>query len=434
MISHLYIIEPLLFLIVIAVYISYFYVVYKFEIRNVKRLFVVLSASLILGTFISILDRKHIFELEFPTAIILPALILLVYEMSILNSLKLFLLVFFEITLFASTLEDHFLSFFKNGLVYEKAALFLAYLIILLLLWILHFAFLRKLDKKVFIPVGKTWIPLLVLSAMTVLMISNYQFLLGNAERVNRVTKAGTILAGVGGIAYTFIYHVLLYFINTSRNYQTNLEVSRSLYEQQRVYFTELLKRDEETRKFRHDYKSQLLIIRSYIEKEEYGKLAVYLSQMETGMTIREGMYSVGDEIADTILNYYLADLPDHTNITIVGNMNNSGVSETDRTIIVSNLLRNAVEELKNVGEGGSFLFECRQYEGELVISSKNSLTEESHTKLVKRGLKESDKGGNHLGLGISNIIDTAKKYEGGYGWRVSKDTFEAEVRLFYRE
>lgn len=431
MIDHLYIIEPLLFMSIVAVYMSYFYTVYKFEIRSINRLLVVLSVSLILGVIMSILDRRHLFELEIPAAVMLPVLIYVVYNISFLNSLKLFWLIFFEITLFASTLEDFCMPFFKSGSLYERSALFMAYVFYLLLLWIFHFAFLRKMSKKVFIPVGKIWIPLLVFSAVMVLMISNYQFLLKESTGINRVTRAGSLLASVGGIAFTFIYHALLYYINVSRDYRTNLEISRSFNEQQRLYFTELLKRDEETRKFRHDYKSQLLIIRSYIEREEYEKLRDYILQMENGMNVHKSMYSVGDEIADTILNYYLADLPDHTNITIVGNMSDSGVSETDRTIIVSNLLRNAVEELKNVGEGGFFIFECRNSDSELLIRTINTVTKASYLRLSKKGVKGTNKGEGHFGLGISNVTEAAKKYDGSFEWIAREDTFEAEVRLF---
>ncbi len=429
--DYLFVLEPLLFLEIIATCFSYFYVVYKFEIRSIKNVCIVLAAALIVGTVISLFDREHILELEFPALIILPILVFVAYKISFLNSIKLFWLYFIEISLFTSTLEHYLFLVLKVGKEHEKLLLFLAYLLSMLLLWILHFAWLRKTNKELFIPMGKTWIPLLIISVMMVLMISNYQYILRNTSEINRVTRVGTILAGVGGIAFTFLYHVLLYYINTSRDYRANLEISRSYNEQNKEYFTELLKRDEETRKFRHDYKSELMILRSYIDREEYEKLKEYLLKMETGMNAHRSVYYVGDEIADTILNFYLAELPDHTNITVVGNMSNSGISEMDMTIIVSNLLRNAVEELKNVGEGGSFLFECRHSDGELVIRSNNSVTEDSYLRLMKKGVNGTSKGEGHFGLGVSIIKDAVKRYDGSFYWKAENKTFEAVIRLF---
>lgn len=431
MTDYLYIIEPLLFVSIVAVYVSYFYAVYKFKTRSRKSVLISFAVSLALGIVISFLDKKHIFELEIPAAIIMPVIIFMIFDISFLESLKLFWFSFFGISLLTSAMENFCLTVVDREIIQEKSMLLIVYISVIILIWLLYGISMRGIGKNVFKPYGKIWIPLLLLSAFTVFMISNYQYLLKYLVEINRVAKIGSVLAGIGGVSFTFIFHILLYYINSSRDYCANLELSRSFNEQQKSYFTELLKREEETRRFRHDYYAEQMIIRSYTEKGEYEKLKAYLSQVEDRLTLTKKVYSVGNEIIDVILKYYLPDLSDKTVITVMGTVNETNLSEADLTVIVSNLLRNAVEELKTMETDTFFLFECRQIEGELIIRTKNSVSEETYFNLKKKGLKGSNKGKGHFGFGIANIIDIIELYGGSFDWNVSREAFAIEIRFF---
>lgn len=431
MTDYLYIIEPLLFVSIVAVYVSYFYAVYKFKTRSRKNVLISFAVSLALGIVISFLDKKHIFELEIPAAIIMPVIIFMIFDISFLESMKLFWFSFFGIALLTSAMENFCLTVVDRGVIKEKLMLSIVYIAVIILIWLLYGIAIRRTDKNAFKPYGKTWIPLLILSAFTVFMITNYQYLLKYLVEINRVARIGSVLAGIGGVSFTFIFHLLLYNINSSRDYRANLELYRSFNEQQKSYFTELLKREEETRKFRHDYQAEQMIIRSYTEKGEYEKLKVYLLQVEKKLTSTKHVYSVGNEIIDVILNYYLSDISNKTSITVIGTVNETKLSEADLTVIASNLLRNAVEELKVMETDTFFFFECRQVEGELLIRTKNSVTEDTFSNLKKKGLKGSNKGKGHFGFGIANIIDIIELYGGSFDWNVSREAFAIEIRFF---
>lgn len=75
-------------------------------------------------------------------------------------------------------------------------------------------------------------------------------------------------------------------------------------------YFEQLLLKEQDTKQFRHDIISELSQIQSFLEKDEYEKGKEYISEMLMGISqISKASYDVGNEIINTVLNYYLIPL-----------------------------------------------------------------------------------------------------------------------------
>ena len=91
-------------------------------------------------------------------------------------------------------------------------------------------------------------------------------------------------------------------------------------------------------------------------------------------------------------------------------------ISPLDKTALFGNLLENAVEAAD--GSEGAFLeltLDCRQPQGTLVISLRNSCREspEQH----EEGALQSKKGTGH-GIGMESMRQIVKKYSGQLLWQ----------------
>lgn len=431
MLDLLYIIEIVLFFLICITYLSYCFAVYKLEARNKRCIFYILVILMAVGVIVSFLDETHKYELELIVFIIMPFIVYSNYKISLLNSLKLTLAAIVKISLFTCVTE-HILSILLRDIIsHEKNLLLITYFILFSMIWVLYGFGLKRLPQNAFIPTGGVWIVTFVFFTIITIMISNHQYLTGMYYDENRVAFAGAVVVGIGGIIVFFIYHILLYYINSSREYRTNLFFSKKFNEQQNAYFKELLKKENETRRFRHDYRSQLMVIHSLIEKDEIESLKKYCQQLCENKVVIEQIYSVRNEIADIILNYYLKSIQENASIVVLGSMPAEILSETETTIIISNLIRNSVEELNNVVGEKFLLFESRYEGGELMIRTRNTVSENTLLELNKRGLKGSSKGEEHFGIGIKNIKDIVKKYDGNFEWRVKGNFLWIEIRIF---
>lgn len=141
--------------------------------------------------------------------------------------------------------------------------------------------------------------------------------------------------------------------------------------------------------------------------------------------------YEVGNEIINTMLNSYLAPVRTISNIKVKGVIDNElKVSKRDLCIIVSNLVKNAVEAIENSSkELKEIVFEINQGKQFLHIKVKN--TAESETILLKNNIPvTSKKDKQEHGMGIKNIMAVAKKYKGKYKYKIEEGYYIEEVYL----
>ena len=206
-------------------------------------------------------------------------------------------------------------------------------------------------------------------------------------------------------------------------------EVLERQNEQQREYFEQLLRKEQDTRQFRHDLIAELLELKNYFEKGEYIKLNDYLSEMLGEVSeISKRQYDVGNEIVNTIINYYFLPIRTTCNIKVKGYMwDEQEISQRDLCIIVSNLVKNAteaVEKMQNYEK--EILFEVCQGEKSLNIHLENTMEGELTLKGGLPITTKSDKR-NH-GLGLLNVKSIVGKYEGSLSCNIENQRYTVDV------
>lgn len=128
------------------------------------------------------------------------------------------------------------------------------------------------------------------------------------------------LFVACGSIASCILLFALIYYFNGTQNYSMQVQILEKQNEQQREYFEQLLKKEQDTRQFRHDLISELLELKSYSERGEYAKLDDYLAEMLGEISgISERQYDVGNDIVNTIVNYYLLPIRNSCNIKVRG-------------------------------------------------------------------------------------------------------------------
>ena len=405
----------------------FFLLIYRCKIRRQPGLLPVFSVVAVIVFFILTL----LLPVKATLVGYIPAYLcaFFIFSLSFPKSFRLFSISFFILTLFDST--QSFLYRTIVSLPSETTDPYVPFITVVLIL--IYYAVLGKRFKKDSFEIkDRIWLPYLLITIVITAAITNYQFLMGEIPVNNNMKIIGVILSGFGGFIIFILYFVLLYNINSMQDYQKKLTESVLFSDLQRKHFEELLLRDKITKKLRHDYNSDLVMLKAYLKQEEYKKATDYLDQIcNSSIRIREKIYTVGNEEIDIVLNYYLAEIKKNTEIVITGNAGVcANVDDRDLTVIVSNLVKNAVDELNEADlQIRHFYFECTNDGNTLIIRTRNTFLCKNGDRQYQ-GSSFSKKGGNHLGIGLTNIEETVNKYNGVFFYRKTESVFETETRL----
>lgn len=227
------------------------------------------------------------------------------------------------------------------------------------------------------------------------------------------------------GILCIFVFYIK----RTNERMEQILQREMLARDMQQYYYEELLAKEEDTRRYRHDMINHLMCISSLANEQKYGELTNYILHMQEQMNhIQKKTYSIGNQILDIVTNYYLNMLNSEINIKISGYVD--GRLTIDSSVlctIYANLLNNAVEELQKNSEGYlqiDFLQGNEYFQIEIV----NSLSLESQNKEnILLSEKRDEK--NH-GLGLKNVRKAVEENNGKLFINFDKKKFEVKVVL----
>lgn len=182
-------------------------------------------------------------------------------------------------------------------------------------------------------------------------------------------------------------------------------------------------------RGWRHDYHNHLQSLKAYLSLGQYEEAARYLEGLEEDLSTVDSVLKTGNIVADAILNSKLT-LIQERQISVDATAVVPGdipVSEIDLSVLIGNLLDNAMEACMQLPEKERFI---RIYidivRRQLYISVTNSM--------AGRGGKGGEgfrtrKRGNH-GFGLVRIDSIVKKYGGYINRQTDEGVFATEVTL----
>ncbi len=306
--------------------------------------------------------------------------------------------------------------------------------LIMLILSIIFLALLIFLMKYKKLPVMKlsikVWFLIDVIMLVLTSMMMFFSYILDVFQLEGRTFFAGQVLMAFGQILIIILLYGIIFSGHSIYELRRQKEISEIQNKLQREYFQKLLARETETKRFRHDIINDLLQFQNYCANKKYDKLEHYLENtLGAVYEIHNNYYNVGNDIVNTVLNYYLLPLKESNTISVQGYISGKiSMDERELCVLVSNMVKNATEALQKIKDGYLWI-KIREGEEFLYIEVKNSF--QGEVVFDKKGMPISSKKNreNH-GIGTYNIIDIAKKNGGTYQIEIEGHVFKAEVYL----
>ena len=295
-------------------------------------------------------------------------------------------------------------------------------------LWIFYTAIGKKFDVQTFKLSVKMWCLLDGIMLILTAMMTFFNYVIVQELPNSRTMAMGRALSAIGGTVIVVLLFVMIYYYNTTHDFRIQKELAEIQNEQQRQYFLQLLEKEEETRKFRHDVINDLVEMQSFCENQNYEQMKAYLeSTLGSIQEISKSSYDVGNDIVNTVLNYYLSPLKEKYQIEVTGYIAEKlSMEQRDLCILFSNLIKNAAEAVSKM-ETGKICVSMEDGRDYLRVQVENTF--DGKVDFDKNGIpKTSKRDKRNHGIGIHSIRQIVKKYEGTYHAEVSGGNYQVAV------
>ena len=237
-----------------------------------------------------------------------------------------------------------------------------------------------------------------------------------NSELVKEKHRNIYLVAVILVIVGIFIQLAAVILLFMQRNvYKDKKLLTEKYLNEQKNYYEYLENREQETKKFRHDFRSHLELISNLAKSHEYDKIDKYLEQMHIKIDNLGNNVTVQNGIVDAILNqYYASALQQGINMEVKGRFpEDCEIDAYDLCTIFSNVLSNALEAAEETVEK-SISVECRYTDmNNIIIVVKNYFNKEKSNGA--NWLKSRKENVDYHGFGLENMKDSINKYHGFY-------------------
>ena len=183
----------------------------------------------------------------------------------------------------------------------------------------------------------------------------------------------------------------------------------------------------------RHDIKNHLFALKSLYEKGDIDSFKDYFNCILSNIDIEEKLCNSGNIIVDSMINYKLKGVA-NTDISVdVCIPEKLDISDMDITVILGNLLDNALRAIKKVNERGEeskLHLNLNYTKGRLILRIENSYL---NVNLVRGNFLTTKKDKKGHGLGLESVKEVLSKYDGVLQITCDKGVFIVEAVLYCR-
>ena len=205
--------------------------------------------------------------------------------------------------------------------------------------------------------------------------------------------------------------------------------INQKYIEMQKKQYKYMSEINIRTKRFRHDVKSHMLVLKSQIKEGKYEEAEKYISDITQEIKPKEKTVTIDNSIADAIINQYIYEAKnENVQIKVTGLLyENCEIDTFDLCVIFSNLLSNAIEAAKT-SKNKIVTMNVKNDSDTITILVKNSYSRENIIKGNKYLTTKADKE-NH-GMGIENIRNSVNKYDGIFEINDDGQDFSVYIRI----
>lgn len=347
---------------------------------------------------------------------------LYLFRIRFLDSLKIFVILLPFLSILGTIIEN-VLEY--DGLKEDMIREIVSIIISLIFIFIYFLITRKNIGRNISnLKKSELWIVSVLLWLIEV-MISYFAYVLNNIFDEDR--NIGLILMTIGGSSVMAFAFVLLHYFSVNRQNAVRSEILELNMLQQRDYYERLLNKEIETRRFRHDIIDELLVIKGMLDDSDVGSASNMISEMLDNInSVNVKGYESGNSVINTILNYYLNPVKDICDIKVSGNVSEEiDITDVDLCIVVSNVIKNAVDAIKTVDKGNGYI-SITFGNGRHFVSMS---VENSYVNSKKTISDENDKVRAH-GYGRENIKRIVEKNGGMFEEKVSNNSYVSSIKL----
>lgn len=283
------------------------------------------------------------------------------------------------------------------------------------LMFMLLIIMLKKLFSDDEIKLMSTkYIIMIMLLPMGSIYIMNKIFLLEyqvNDETALLNTTVTAVILLVLNMTVFFIYRKLDEDIRLRRIasvYEKQLELCEQHQHEREIAAIKL-------RDVKHNMKNDLILILTYAERKEYGKIIKFVNEIleQGGMKNNSVAYS-GNLVVDAMIGYWhtIAEKKGIKFISAINIPMDIPFKGADLCLILGNLLENSIEATEKV-KGEKYIKIQMKYDKQNLLlyieNNYNGKLKKERNKILK---STKDNPENH-GIGLSSVLHAVKKYKG---------------------
>ena len=207
------------------------------------------------------------------------------------------------------------------------------------------------------------------------------------------------------------------------------IEKQNKYYKQQLLTINKLSKTSKSVK---HDYKNHMSVIKSLLDNENFDELKKYVNNICNKISEIEKLNYTENIVINSILSFKIDEIKESCikyefNIKIPKDLN---INSVDITIILSNLLDNAIEACKRDSKtlNKYINLDLMFKDNLLIIKCKNSFDgfiNEKGKNIITRKDNKVD-----CGIGIFNVENVVKKYNGFMEISYDENNFNVDISL----
>ncbi|MCR5754712.1 MAG: GHKL domain-containing protein [Acetatifactor sp.] len=207
-----------------------------------------------------------------------------------------------------------------------------------------------------------------------------------------------------------------------------NERYSLFLSEQEKYIHTVIME-DERRRKLRHDMNAHMLALQSMASEQKWDELCMYLKRIGAELNETQTQNYTGISSVDAIINTWKTRAEEQK---IGWEWHGMGLRQTkidlfDLCVVFSNILSNAVEASSKVKNRGFIKTQVTYAHGKLVLNMENAC--DTNLSVKDRPTTSKEDAFFH-GLGLKNVENIVKKYQGFIGYEAQNGVFSVNIIL----
>lgn len=266
---------------------------------------------------------------------------------------------------------------------------------------------------------------LIVVNTVVVLIVAKVatEELMGK----HKLLYSGAFIVAIIGV---FIQLGAVILLKVSKNIAQEKELETKMYlKEQQQYYEYLEQRERNTKKFRHDVRNHLELLTNFITNKQYKEVDEYLEKINIKIDELGNAVSLGNGIAEAIVNKYYYQAMD-----LGIDMKVSGVFPTeckvdayDLCTIFSNILSNALEAAGK-SEKKQVYLDCRYNDKNIIINIRN--TYKNQGQFRDNCFVTTKNNSEYHGFGLENVKECIERNNGLIDIEIEKEEFIETISI----